>query len=147
MIGNPTFDRLTSDCGSPNAYYWPDKSWLIKLRPAPRRQSRPAASGRDRRLPGHAVAGRPRIAKHFVTRYAVARYGMMSQLMAEAAARMKAMRERRRARGLRELRLIVPDAREKSVRRRVAKEVAGLNQAHELDAMRWIEAVSEFDAR
>jgi hypothetical protein len=67
--------------------------------------------------------------------------------MAEAAARMKAMRERRRARGLRELRLIVPDAREKSVRRRVAKEVAGLNQAQEREAMRWIEAVSEFDAR
>jgi len=66
--------------------------------------------------------------------------------MAEAAARMKAMRERRRARGLRELRLIVPDAREKSVRRRVAKEVAGLNQKHELDAMRWNEAVSEFDS-
>src|SRR5256885_16596393 len=38
----------------------------------------------------------------------------------EAAERMKAMRERRRARGLRELRLIVPDARSKAVRRRVA---------------------------
>lgn len=67
--------------------------------------------------------------------------------MAEAAARMKAMRERRRARGLRELRLIVPDARAKVVRRRVAKEVAGLNRSQELEAMRWIEAVSEFDAR
>ena len=67
--------------------------------------------------------------------------------MAEAAARMKAMRERRRARGLRELRLIVPDARAKAVRRRVAKEVAGLSQSHELAAMRWIEAVSEFDGR
>ena len=37
--------------------------------------------------------------------------------MVEVAERMKAMRERRRARGLRELRLIVPDARSKSVRR------------------------------
>ena len=64
-----------------------------------------------------------------------------------AADRMKAMRARRRARGLRELRLIVPDARSKVVRRRVAKEVAGLDPSRELDALRWIEAVSEFDAR
>jgi Protein of unknown function (DUF3018) len=67
--------------------------------------------------------------------------------MALAAERMKAMRERRRARGLRELRLVVPDARSKVVRRRVAKEVASLDRARELDAMRWIEAVSEFDAQ
>ncbi len=66
--------------------------------------------------------------------------------MALAAQRMKAMRERRRARGLRELRMVVPDARSKVVRRRVAKEVASLDRARELDAMRWIEAVSEFDA-
>jgi Protein of unknown function (DUF3018) len=67
--------------------------------------------------------------------------------MALAADRMKAMRERRHARGLRELRLIVPDARSKAVRRRVAKEVASLDRSRELDAMRWIEAVSEFDAQ
>ncbi|MGH8219099.1 MAG: antitoxin MazE-like protein [Steroidobacteraceae bacterium] len=67
--------------------------------------------------------------------------------MALAAERMRAMRERRRARGLRELRLVVPDARSKQVRRRVAKQVASLDRGHELDAMRWIEAVSEFDAR
>ena len=65
--------------------------------------------------------------------------------MALAAERMKAMRDRRRARDLRELRLVVPDARSKVVRRRVAKEVASLDRARELDAMRWIEAVSEFD--
>ena len=47
--------------------------------------------------------------------------------MAFAADRMRAMRERRRARGLRELRLVVPDARSKAVRRRVAKAVAGLD--------------------
>lgn len=57
------------------------------------------------------------------------------------------MRERRRARGVRELRLVVPDARSKAVRRRVAKEVAGLDRFSELEAMRWIEAVSEFDTR
>ena len=67
--------------------------------------------------------------------------------MALAADRMKAMRERRRARGLRELRLVVPDARSKQVRRRVAKQVATLDRERELDAMRWIEAVSEFDTR
>jgi hypothetical protein len=60
---------------------------------------------------------------------------------------MRAMRERRRARGVRELRLVVPDARSKAVRRRVAKEVAGLDRFSELEAMRWIEAVSEFDTR
>ncbi|HXU59892.1 MAG TPA: antitoxin MazE-like protein [Verrucomicrobiae bacterium] len=65
--------------------------------------------------------------------------------MAAPAERMKAMRERRRARGLRELRLIVPDARSQTVRKRVAKQVAGLNPESEKDALNWIEAVSEFD--
>jgi len=67
--------------------------------------------------------------------------------MALAAERMRAMRERRRARGLRELRLVVPDPRSKAVRRRIAKAVASLDRECELDAMRWIEAVSEFDSR
>lgn len=66
--------------------------------------------------------------------------------MAHAAERMRAMRERRRAQGLRELRLVVPDSRSKAVLRRVAKEVAALDRDAERDAMRWIEAVSEFDA-
>lgn len=67
--------------------------------------------------------------------------------MAHAAERMRAMRERRRAQGLRELRLVIPDSRSKAVLRRVAKEVARLDQAAERDAMRWIEAVSEFDSQ
>jgi Protein of unknown function (DUF3018) len=67
--------------------------------------------------------------------------------MAQTAERMKAMRERRRIRGLRELRLVVPDARSKAVRKRVAKQVAGLNQSLELAAMQWTESVSEFDAQ
>lgn len=66
--------------------------------------------------------------------------------MAQAAERMRAMRERRRTQGLRELRLVVPDPHAKAVLRRVAKEVAGLNVAAEREATRWIEAVSEFDA-
>jgi len=55
------------------------------------------------------------------------------------------MRERRRRRGLRELRLVVPDSRLQSVRRRIAAEVARLVGASEDDALNWIEAVSEFD--
>jgi Antitoxin MazE-like len=66
--------------------------------------------------------------------------------MTHAAERMRAMRERRRAQGLRELRLVVPDSRSKAVLRRVAKEVAGLDPSAERNAMRWIEAVSEFDS-
>ena len=45
--------------------------------------------------------------------------------MTAPAERMKMMRQRRRARGLRELRLVVADARSLAVRRRVAKQVAG----------------------
>jgi len=67
--------------------------------------------------------------------------------MAQPAERMKDMRERRRARGLRELRLVVPDARSKAVRRRVAKQVTGLDRASELEATRWSESVSDFDTR
>jgi Protein of unknown function (DUF3018) len=66
--------------------------------------------------------------------------------MAAPAERMKMMRERRRARGLRELRLVVADPRSRAVRRRVAQQVAGLGRDRERDALRWIEAVSEFDA-
>ena len=65
--------------------------------------------------------------------------------MAVPADRMKAMRERRRSRGLRELRLVVPDARSAAVRRRIAEQVARLNREDEEEALRWIEAVSEFD--
>lgn len=66
--------------------------------------------------------------------------------MAVPAQRMKAMRDRRRSRGLRELRLVVPDARSEIIRRRVAHQVAHLNSADERQALDWIEAVSEFDA-
>jgi len=65
--------------------------------------------------------------------------------MAEPAQRMRLMRERRRKCGLRELRLVVPDSRLQSVRRRVAAQVARLDRGSEEDAVRWIEAVSEFD--
>jgi len=65
--------------------------------------------------------------------------------MAVAAERMKAMRQRRRARGLRELRLVLPDARSGAVRRRVADQVARLQPSSEDDALRWIEAVAESD--
>jgi len=83
------------------------------------------------------------IAPLIVTRYTVTRYDQGNTMA--AAERMKAMRERRQARGLRELRLVVPDARSKVIRRRIAKQVAGLDRARELAALRWMEAVSEFD--
>jgi hypothetical protein len=62
------------------------------------------------------------------------------------AERMRIMRERRRGRGLRELRLVVPDARLASVRKRVAAQVTRLDRRQEDEALSWIEAVSEFDA-
>jgi hypothetical protein len=65
--------------------------------------------------------------------------------MAAPAERMKVMREQRRRRGLRELRLMLPDSRLRSVRRRTAAQVARLAPSNEEDALRWIEAVCEFD--
>ena len=66
--------------------------------------------------------------------------------MSAPAERMKTMRARRRARGLRELRLVIPDARSEAIRRRMATEVARLDQSGESEALDWIETVSEFDA-
>ena len=65
--------------------------------------------------------------------------------MAAAADRMKAMRDRRRREGFRELRIFVPDARAEVIRKRVAQQVAGLSPAAEQDALSWVESVSEFD--
>ncbi len=65
--------------------------------------------------------------------------------MASAAERMRSMRARRRTVGLRKIRLVVPDARSAEVSRRITKQVASLDPADEEEAMRWIEAVSEFD--
>lgn len=66
--------------------------------------------------------------------------------MPEPAERMKLMRQRRRARGLRELRLVVADARSQVVRRRVAKQISRLAPDREREALQWVESVSEFDA-
>jgi hypothetical protein len=56
------------------------------------------------------------------------------------------MRERRRGRGLRELRLVVPDPRLASVRKRIAAQVVRLDRGRDNEALSWIESVSEFDA-
>lgn len=66
--------------------------------------------------------------------------------MTATAERMKMMRERRRGKGLRELRLVVPDPRLASVRKRVAAQAARLDPRHEDEALIWIEAISEFDS-
>lgn len=65
--------------------------------------------------------------------------------MASAAERMKEMRNRQRAGGLREVRLMVPDTRIADVKQRLALQVAHLSPADEQDALDWIEQVSEFD--
>ncbi len=62
--------------------------------------------------------------------------------MVEPAERMKLMRQRRRRLGVRELRLVVPDARSEAVGARIAAQVATLNPDNERDALLWIEAVS-----
>jgi len=59
---------------------------------------------------------------------------------------MRAMRERRRQRGYRDVRISAPDARSEAVRRRVADELTNLKPGSEAEALAWIEAVSEFDA-
>ena len=65
--------------------------------------------------------------------------------MASTAERMKTMRERRRQIGLREIRLVVPDARAAITRQRIAAQVKRLSPISESDALDWIEEVSEFD--
>ena len=67
-------------------------------------------------------------------------------MTASPAERMRAVRIRRRAQGKREIRMILPDARADEVRARIADAVARLERSHEEDALRWTEAVSEFDA-
>jgi hypothetical protein len=69
----------------------------------------------------------------------------MENTLAEPAERMRTMRRRRRAQGLRELRLVVPDVRSEAVRSRIAAQVAELSPDSEREALLWIEAVSEFD--
>ncbi len=55
------------------------------------------------------------------------------------------MRARRRDGGLREIRLIVSDARTAATRARIARQVQGLSALDEQNAIAWIESVSEFD--
>ena len=65
--------------------------------------------------------------------------------MSATAERMRMMRVRRIARGVREVRVTTLDARSAAVRAEVARQSAALSPADEEEAMRWIEAVSEFD--
>lgn len=66
-------------------------------------------------------------------------------MTAAPAERMKAMRARRRADGLRELRLIVPDVRSEAFRHRIAAQAAALDLQVEEEALDFIEAVADFD--
>jgi hypothetical protein len=58
---------------------------------------------------------------------------------------MSKMRAKRRMQNLREVRLSIPDARLRAVRRRIATQVARLSLKSEDDALDWIASVSEFD--
>jgi len=49
--------------------------------------------------------------------------------------------------GKRQVRITLPNPRSEKVRQRVANSVARLSRSQEADALRWIEAVSEFDER
>ena len=49
--------------------------------------------------------------------------------------------------GKRQVHITLPNPRSEKVRRRVANSVARLNQSQEAHALRWVEAVSEFDER
>jgi len=60
---------------------------------------------------------------------------------------MKAMRARRRADGLREVRLIVPDVHSESFRRRIAAQAAALDPKVEDEALDFIEAAACPEAR
>ena len=66
-------------------------------------------------------------------------------MSASPAERMRAMRLRRRAQGRREVRMVLADARSDKVRARIADSVERLDRRHEIEALRWAEAVSEFD--
>jgi hypothetical protein len=61
-----------------------------------------------------------------------------------AADRMRVMRARRAAQGLREIRLVVPDAGSALVKLETQRQVVRLDAACEQDAMDFIEAVSVF---
>ena len=65
--------------------------------------------------------------------------------MATAAERMREMRNRQRAGGLREVRLVVPDIRRDDIRNALARQVMNLSVADERAALDWIEQVGEFD--
>jgi hypothetical protein len=54
------------------------------------------------------------------------------------------MGEQQHPRGVRESPLVVTDARSAAVRRRIAVQVARLDRGDEEEALKWIEAVSEF---
>jgi Protein of unknown function (DUF3018) len=96
--------------------------------------------------PSPRYAGPLPVARHPVTRYNATGWIRGGFEVTVPAERMKTMRDRRRAQGLRELRLVLPDARSSSVKQRVAIEVARLGTTCEDEALSWIETVSEFDA-
>jgi hypothetical protein len=63
--------------------------------------------------------------------------------MSAAAERMKALRERRKANHLREVRIVALDARSPKVRKRIAEQIAALNKDDEREILEWTESVAD----
>ncbi|RHW17813.1 DUF3018 family protein [Sphingomonas gilva] len=67
----------------------------------------------------------------------------MNDLSPKRTDKFRAYRARKRAQGLREIRLWVPDFRNPEVRARIEREAEAIrNSAGEKEALRWIEAVA-----
>nr|CAD6407916.1 hypothetical protein REQ54_00330 [Rhizobium sp. Q54] len=61
------------------------------------------------------------------------------------ASRREALRDERTGVLLREIRLLVPDARDPAVQARLKGAISTLDPEDEQESMRWIESVSLFD--
>jgi hypothetical protein len=63
--------------------------------------------------------------------------------MTAAAERMRALRERRKANHLREVRIVALDARSPEVRKMIAEQVAAMNKEEEREVLEWMEKVAD----
>jgi hypothetical protein len=65
--------------------------------------------------------------------------------MSTAAERMKALRDRRKANHMREVRIVALDARSAEVRERINTEIAAFNKEDEREILEWMEVVADLD--
>jgi len=81
------------------------------------------------------------LAGRSVTRYTFAI--IKEDAVTAAAERMKALRERRKANHLREVRIVALDARSPEVRKQIAEQVAALNKDEEREILEWTEKAAD----